>query len=421
MNKILHPQGSISSTLEGFYVRARQTYLAKGFFFVIAMAQSIIITRILGPEGRGMLAVVSSAQELGCQVGQLGAQDANSYFAATDSSATSKLFANSIVQGLGVGSIAVLMAIVIFHIFPNLSPLQSTIFFVGLTAIPIQMTNGLLYGLLYGRQKTADLNKIMFVRNIASLSLVGMFSLAGFLSPLVVIWVELLAGLLAFLLLVKVFAGMLQSWSRPSLDLFKQTYSYSLRSSVTTLAKIVIEVSDIFMIKHLLGLEAAGFYAVAKRLFALFQLLSTTAASLLLPGISGLTDMRNKWLVTRHISLRFISLLLVPAIIGIFAMEKIVVLLFGTQFLPASSPAVILSFAGVTYGAVILVQSFYGSIGNPGFIAVMWLLISLLKIGLNYVLIGRLGVDGPAVSSIVCYFSLFLIQYFFLGRTLNRT
>src|SRR5215469_10653724 len=79
------------------------TYVTRVLLIVLGLVAAVVVTRILGPKGRGLYAIATTTGALGVQFGNMGMHTANVYFAARDPESLAPLVGNSLVMSLGFG------------------------------------------------------------------------------------------------------------------------------------------------------------------------------------------------------------------------------------------------------------------------------------------------------------------------------
>src|SRR3954452_4126395 len=83
----------------------------KALVTVLNIGSSIVVARVLGPSGRGTVAVAIALTMLLVQFGTLGMTSANPYFVAQDADRRGRLVTNSLLLSLGIGVVLVLVGV----------------------------------------------------------------------------------------------------------------------------------------------------------------------------------------------------------------------------------------------------------------------------------------------------------------------
>jgi O-antigen/teichoic acid export membrane protein len=172
-----------------------------------------------------------------------------------------------------------------------------------------------------------------------------------------------------------------------------------------SLAVVVYSRMGQLMIKWMLGNEALGHYGVASRLSDMWNFIPVTICASVFPAILNAKQKGETLYLTRMQQLYDVMVLisLGVAIPMTFFSGFIVQLLFGAAFAPAADILVlyiwssVFIFLGVANGKWIISENL------QLFRMTMLLLGGLLNIGLNYVLIRQMGLNGAAVAGLASY------------------
>ena len=142
---------SITQTLRSDFARkVAATFGTRVLLLLLGMATGVITTRTLGPEGRGLYATLLTVGAIGVQFGNLGLHASNTYYVARDRSLLGVLVGNSLLIGLGLGSVGVLLAWGFFAFFPQSSPLPGNLLTLALLWTPFGLAYLLMQNLLLG-------------------------------------------------------------------------------------------------------------------------------------------------------------------------------------------------------------------------------------------------------------------------------
>src|SRR5215472_6205860 len=93
------------SQKSGFWRNIAETYATRVVLLVLALAITIIVSRYLGPAGRGYFAVATAVGAIGVQFGNLGLHASNTYYVSKDRSLLATLMGNTLVISFGLGGL----------------------------------------------------------------------------------------------------------------------------------------------------------------------------------------------------------------------------------------------------------------------------------------------------------------------------
>src|ERR1700720_2377368 len=125
-----------------------ETYATRILLIAIGLATTVVVSRTLGPSGRGLFAVATAIAAIGVQSGNFGLHASNTYYVAKDRGLLPVLIGNTLIVGLGIGGTAALLAWFLAAMWPALAPLHGILLALALASIPFGLAYLLLQNLL---------------------------------------------------------------------------------------------------------------------------------------------------------------------------------------------------------------------------------------------------------------------------------
>src|SRR5436190_1021101 len=92
----------------GLFKKILGTFGTRILMTVLGLATSVIIARLLGPQGRGYFATIAAISGIGIQFGNLGLHSSNTYYVSKDKSVLPAMLGNTLLVSLGAGSLCAL-------------------------------------------------------------------------------------------------------------------------------------------------------------------------------------------------------------------------------------------------------------------------------------------------------------------------
>jgi len=385
------------------------------------MGSGITQARMLGPSRRGELAAALLWQGIIVLVGDLGLGFALSYYAGKNKSEKGQLNALitlALFSGLGIGSLVSLIGwLAVPHFVPALSGTARVSFGLSLLGAPMVLTGGFLTYILLGTGYVAEHS---WIRVGTSLSyLLSVLAVAGFCSSTVRNFV------LAYL--VGQLTGLAIAWALVSLRFYprfvppwhmiKPVFSYGLKTQLASVASQANLRADQTVMTLMLPSKQLGLYVTAVAISGILIPFLNAVAVVILPRATHADDERSgALLVARHLKLA--SLLSLPVVVAsIAAMPWVLPGFFGAQFAPAVLSAQILVVAGLFQGLNMVLGNSLRGLGRPGYPAWGEAIGMIATFALLLALLPSLGILGAAISSLIAYFLVSLVQFFLLGRT----
>jgi len=400
-----------------FIRKVGETFVTRVLLIGIGLVTSVIVARILGPEGRGFYAVAITIGAIGVQFGNLGLHASNTYYVAGDRGLLPALAANTIIVSFAVGGVGTVLIWMIFQLWPQMAPVRGLLLILSLLWIPFGLAYMLLQNLLIGIQEVRTYNKIELLTKALGLGLIGVLIITG------AVGVETLFLVALIVLIIGLFWALLRLRTHiftlplPSLTLFKETIRYGSKAYLAALFAFLVLRVNLLMVKYILGAEEAGYYSIAATMADTVYMLPVVIGTILFPKLSAMTHDQEKWAFTRKMA---VSVGVVTVVLATFAgllAGPVVRILFGELFVPAV-PAFIWLLPGIVFLSInTCYMNYFASIGMPLITVVSPGLAAIVNIAVNLKLIPWWGIVGASITSVLSYglmlvASIIYVSYF---------
>jgi len=182
-------------------------------------------------------------------------------------------------------------------------------------------------------------------------------------------------------------------------------FSFGIRLLPTAVAEVVIENTDFLMVAHFLPIVQLGYYRVAFGVFRAFFVLPRILASMLFPSLSRMSFAEDNARIERYYvsTLRYGLLLVFPVVVGIVALSREILQIYGAEFVAAQGALCALSIGIVFNTAANLSGSVLGARGRPQAVSAVTAVGAFANFALNYFLIPIYGILGAALASSLAY------------------
>jgi len=369
----------------------------------MALASSILLSRLLGPDGKGHLIAVVTLPGMLVAVGSFGLPSAVNYFAGRGSSMKSLIRATLIFTA--VLSFALVGVAWIF-----LPQLEASIWRLApdnlvrviLLTVPLAMLAAFAGSILYGRQAVRVYNLIQIA--LAAVSLGSVVILVGVLRLGVnggVAGTVIVSVLMAIAVMVATIRlGRTSTGGAPAS--LRAMTSYGARLYPGSFSGYFSYRADTLIIQALmLPAAALGSYGQAVTIAELVFYVPDSITTIFLPRVAGSTPEQSNSLVGRVGRLTMlltvgVALCLVPtAFVGIH--------LILPKFVDCLPAFVVLLPGVVSLSVAKVMTSYVNGRGHPGLVAIGTVASLILNIALNLVLIPRFGIVGASLSSLISY------------------
>ena len=390
-----------------FAQQVAETFGTRVFLILINAVNTILIARLLGPDGRGEYAVAIAVSAIGVQVLSLGWQSANTYYVAQDRSLLERLTSNTFALGAAVTVIGAL-AISFFAAVPSAAPVGLGLMALGIATVPPLLLTLNLRHLLLGIGEVRAYNAIDLIAGVSGVLITLALALGGAATPASLLAVAIAVGAIGTGVAMRGLRPHLGHLPRPSTELMRRAGAYGFRIYLATGFALLVLKADLLVIQFEDGSEASGLYSVASSFADMLWLLPSVIGAILFPRLSAAADVTVQWSLTvRTLRWTLVGLVPILAVTALIA-EPAIRIMFGSDF-DAAAPALrILCAAVLFWGSTSILSQFLAARGLPWIVVVVWGLGFALNLGLNLAFVPSMGIEGAALASLIAYAAVFV-------------
>jgi O-antigen/teichoic acid export membrane protein len=403
----------------GFIRQVGETYATQVFVVALGFVNSILVTRLLGPEGRGLFAAAYAFSAVGVQLGNLGLHSWNTYHVAREPRSLPVLIGNSLAVCAACG-LAALFVLALFQAQPSMAPVSGVLLVLALVGVPFTLANLLFQNLLIGTQRIHAYNVIDLATRVLAVVLVASTAPLGLVSPEMVFGLVLASvGLSAGWCFADLRVGLSGpiTWSVAAL---KNGLGYGVRAYLGSLFAFLVLKSDVLMVKYLRGAAETGYYAIAVGLADILMMLPSVVGTVLFPRLAAAPDVASKWALARRVLAWMVPATPVVLVATLIAARPLIVLAYGPAFAP-SLPAVSWLLPGIGCLAInTVLMNLFASCGMPLVVTLSPLAALVVNIAVNLVLVPKVGFVGAAASSTLAYALMLVVSLLYLRLRLLR-
>ena len=379
------------------------TLLLRIVFVPLALLQSAVVARWLGPDGQGIFSATGSWIATAAMLAALGLATSATAFAAGDATLTAALFANARLTGLLTGGFAIALVATIGMLIPSaLGPVPLPLLLLAAAALPFSLASSQFHGILLGRRRIRDYNVMEILDRTMLLSgtLLLLPGLGKGVRALIALTVALaLVRYAAYHVLLRPDSRRL----RPDPPLLRRMAAFSAKAYVVLLLSFLVLRSDIVLVNGLLGARATGLYSLSVQAADFLLILPGVIGTLLFPRVAaasrdeGSAHFTAK--VCRYTAFGVGAACLATAAACPFAIRWI----FGEAYAGSIVPLWAL-LPGVWCMALQLVLSNdLSGRDYPAYMIAVWSVVLAANVGLNLLWLPRIGIVGAAAASSVAY------------------
>ena len=389
------------------------TLFARVGVLICALISSIVLARMLGPEGRGLFALILLLPEIAITFGLLGFDHANVVYAGLEPESRRVLVWHSaaLAAVLGIALALAMMGYIAIGApgIPALAQGPRSLFLLALSLIPVTILLNYWFAILRGMNRIFLTNAVEIGSKVTSVLILIVLLLwlqLGVAGAVVTNFVMELGALVLAVVLLK-HVGVL---GKPSFDwsLWKRTARFALPSYCATVLLYLNYRVDQLIIAILLPPEQLGFYVLAVSLGERLWIVTGAAANALLPHLANSKerDLTIAAVVTRHVVLWTGAGCLIVFVLG----DMLIRALYSPAFAEAVAPlrwllpGILVATIGKNLGAEMVLRKMVGYLVWMAGVAAVVNLVG------NLLLVPRMGISGAALASTISYIVLSLMQ-----------
>lgn len=388
------------------------TFIAKVTSSLAIFVFTVVVAHRFGPEGKGLLTLVIFLPDLMFFLWHFGLGNAAIFFLSNDEFDDNTVVKNTIVNAFVLGVISSSLLLLITKINPLIFGADFPLKFIYLSVLitPFLFLEKFLENIFIGKQKFKLLNTII---TISKILLIVMALYTGFIAkwPLYNMLL-LILGSRVLLSIIYLITTTIQSkgwFSRKiNVSFLRKSLSFGFRSYLACLLCYLILRSDLYMLSVMKGITDVGLYSVATNFIDEFLLISASASLVIFPLINKERELSIYWVrkISQSISVIMLLIITFSLVFG----RLLIILLFGKQFSLSAGPFHILLIAMYFWAILSILTQFFASKNYPWKAVYIWIYPFIINVALNVWFIPRYGIIATAWSSVVAYFSIFLLH-----------
>jgi len=158
---------------------------------------------------------------------------------------------------------------------------------------------------------------------------------------------------------------------------------------------------DILQLSWLVPERDVGLYSAAYKLFMMAAILPDSFSTALYPRLARVAHNGNVFEASFR-ALRYVLVGLTPILLTLVIFgQKLMVLLFGATYMDAAPAQIVLIWLLLPYAATTILSNLFLACDQLWFTAGITVFAVFTVVGLNFLLIGRLGFPGAALSLVI--------------------
>jgi O-antigen/teichoic acid export membrane protein len=386
-----------------------ETALVNVAVLAIGALTGIITARILGPDGRGTLALALAVAGVMTVAAGLGLQQALAYKVAAQPDSVGEAIALSIWAGVIVGGLAAVAGIVVAGLIIRDDSAASAVRLALLT-VPISAIGGGLAGTVQGMRAARPFNLLRLATPAGFAALLTGGVLTGWeLSPVDIVLLYLVAAVASAGVAIAVVRRWLDLRRTPSRAFTRTTLRYGLVVNIGSLAWTANRQLALVVLAAVATLRDVGLFSVAIGYATPVGVAALALALHTLPDVAAEKDRAAQVALARRRLGTTVLITLPLTVGGVLAAPFLVPLAFGDAFSEAVGAAQFLVLAQALLGVNHVLSEISRGLARPGLPAVADGLGAAATILMLPVVVPAFGLAGAAAGTALVFLVVGLV------------
>lgn len=397
--------------MENFFKNSIITFITEAGIFILGFFSLIIITRMLGPAGKGIYSLILLIPSLMLTFGSCGIGAANIYFTGNKKYKVEDVISNSLILVIFLSVILVFSFYMLyqFDFFKNLihsDEIPTIYLWLMVLSMPISLLLGFFQNIVRGKEQIIRFNIARLLEN--ALNFIAIFVLLflfrGGVSSAVFAYLISITGASIFtIFLVRKIAKIR---FKINFKLLKDSLAYGWKTYLANMFSFLSYRIDMFLLVLLLNPSSSaaqiGFYSIAVSIAEKMFLIPGAFSTVLFPRVSSIEESEANS-VTPKIIRHTLFIIIIASVFLALLINPLIAIVFGKEFLPSVFPflALIPGIIAFSIGGVIAAD--LSGRGKPQFAIYSSVACVLTNIALNIIFIPKWGITGAALASSVAY------------------
>lgn len=382
------------------------TFSSNVFSTMLSLGSFVILSRVLQPEGRGLLGLALLIPHTVAMFCNLGQGTVNSTYAGLYKEKRTQLFQQSLLIALFTVATSGLILFAFFFWLPiprgEFDKLDAAMVYLICFYAPMVTFNMIILSLVRGVGHITTAAKIRAIQSIFHVALLAFFLLwlrRGVKTVIIILMAEQVFAILISLWSLRNYISL--DWRHFSGRFLQKSLIFGIQFSMANLASFLIFRLDQGILAYMVSKYHIGLYVVAVALAEKLKILPTSISQAFLPRLANELDTRQSQVskVFRCTNIISFASMLLVGLMGI----PIIYIFCGKNF-AGSIPSFLLLLPGiVVIGGSGILSSDLAARNKPKYTLIMGWVILVINVLFNLALIPLIGIAGAALASTLSY------------------
>jgi len=400
-----------------FTLDALTTFITRVCVFGLGFLIGVINARVLGPSGKGTVALAVLVPTFASQFLRFGVDVANVYFLGSKKHALQAILGNSLMVVVATTMVAVPVYIICIPLISDTiaAGVEPSLLLLAGLLLPLSLLVGHLSPIFLGLQRVKKYNFIALWGKVTAFFFIVVLVVVLSLGVVGAIWATILASLLVVSWALKELSKEVSV--KPTLNpgLLKESISLGFRAYLGNVVQFFNYRLDMFVVNYFIGVANVGFYSTAVTGAELLWYIPQAVATILFPRTAA-TGVEEAKLFTPKVCRNTFLITLIAALGLSIVSKPLILFIYGEAFAPSVIPLWLLMPGVVALSISKILTSDLAGRGLLQYGAYSSAISLVATVICDLVLIPRWGIAGAAVASSISYCIATLVVLFFYVR-----
>jgi len=391
----------------------------RAIWSVIGVVSGVILARCLGPENRGVLALVLLLPSTVVTIVKFGVSQANVYTINRRRVSIDAVASNSLVMAIVLG----LLSAIIVWVFREqlrssvLRDVPDWAITLALIRVPLLLLDNYLFSILQATGQFATYNVRLLLSEAVRLILVATALIVFKLGLVATILIYTAVWLMNVVWLMATMSKEIHFSLRIDFPLLRETLTFGANSYAQTLTQHFLQRVSFYMVSFYLGAAHVAFYAIALRFSEMVLEIPQAVGLVLYPRLAALSDEEIHKLTAQ--ACRRTLMITAPTAAVLAAVGPFIVRLwYGEQFAEAGGPLPWTAVGIAMMSIYVIVTRDFTSRAKQNINTISGLVALGSNVLFNWMFIPPYGVIGAAMATALSYTAgLVLLLAFFMWES----
>jgi O-antigen/teichoic acid export membrane protein len=410
----------------GFTKSVAITFSSNLLQFFLIIINTTILSRMLGPEGKGIVDVANNLLIFACLFLGLGLASSNVFYLGKKSEQIEQIIANNVLLAiLGAVPLIPFYFLNAHYHFQFLRSVSNTQILIVLITVPLINFKAAMINILLGLQDIVEYNRLNIIDKLLNIVLLIAFMLI-LVSPSSALAAALTGTILLVIWIGYILLIRLKKCPRPDFPLMWEMLGYGFKAQLGNIIQKLNYRLDVFIVSYFLPVGQVGIYGIAVVIGETLWGISSSIATIVFPVVSSAQDKKEMYTFTNQITRISFTLIACFSLIMILLSRPIIkpfiIYWFGSlEFAPAAVALVLLLPGICIFSISNILANYLAGVGLVAKNIYSSLVSALVTVVLDLVLIPRIGINGASIATSLSYIAFTLTTLiFYIDYTHSR-